>query len=178
MKIMLSLMLFAATMFGASALFANEATKDKESKKAAPASETKATGAKQEASKAPAQAAAAAKAAPAQAGAPVSELKITDGKVGSGAEAVANKKVTVHYRGTLMDGKEFDSSYSRNTPFSFTLGTGQVIKGWDEGVKGMKIGGKRTLMIPPHLAYGERGAGGVIPPNAPLKFEVELLNVE
>jgi FKBP-type peptidyl-prolyl cis-trans isomerase len=166
MKIMPYLMLLSAGLFGAGTLIGNEAAKEKEVKKSNPASETKA---------APAEAAKpAAPAATAQA----SELKMTDSKVGSGAEAVANKKVTVHYRGTLMDGKEFDSSYNRKTPFSFTLGTGQVIKGWDEGVKGMKVGGKRTLMIPPHLAYGERGAGGVIPPNAPLKFEVELLNVE
>ncbi len=108
----------------------------------------------------------------------VKELKITDVKIGTGAEAVPGKKVTVHYRGQLLDGKEFDSSYSRNSPFSFTLGQGQVIKGWDEGVKGMKIGGKRQLLIPPHLAYGERGAGNVIPPNAALKFDVELLGVQ
>jgi FKBP-type peptidyl-prolyl cis-trans isomerase FkpA len=104
-------------------------------------------------------------------------LKYTDDQVGTGAEAQTGKTVVVHYTGWLLDGKKFDSSRDRNQPFSFPLGKGQVIKGWDEGVAGMKIGGKRTLVIPPDLGYGARGAGGVIPPNATLKFEVELLDV-
>jgi FKBP-type peptidyl-prolyl cis-trans isomerase len=97
--------------------------------------------------------------------------------VGTGKEATSGQQVTVHYRGTLTDGREFDASYNRNQPFKFNLGAGQVIKGWDEGVAGMKEGGKRKLTIPPHLGYGARGAGGVIPPNATLVFEVELLQV-
>ena len=105
-----------------------------------------------------------------------SGLSITDLVVGDGAEAVSGETVTVNYRGTLANGKEFDSSYGRG-PFSFPLGAGRVIRGWDEGVAGMKVGGKRKLVIPPDLAYGERGAGGVIPPNATLTFEVELLKV-
>ena len=105
-----------------------------------------------------------------------SGLRITDLVIGSGAEAVAGQTVSVNYRGTLLTGKEFDSSYGRG-PFAFPLGGGRVIKGWDEGVAGMKVGGKRRLVIPPDLAYGERGAGGVIPPNATLVFEVELLQV-
>ena len=106
-----------------------------------------------------------------------SGLKITDLSVGDGAEATAGQVVVVNYRGTLESGKEFDSSYGRG-PFSFPLGAGRVIKGWDEGVAGMKVGGKRKLVIPPDLAYGSRGAGGVIPPNATLVFEVELLDVK
>jgi FKBP-type peptidyl-prolyl cis-trans isomerase FkpA len=105
-------------------------------------------------------------------------LKFTDDQVGTGAEAQAGKTVSVHYTGWLTDGTKFDSSRDRNQPFSFPLGRGQVIKGWDEGVAGMKVGGKRTLTIPPDLGYGARGAGGVIPPNATLKFEVELLDVK
>ncbi|EAU74421.1 FKBP-type peptidyl-prolyl cis-trans isomerase [Synechococcus sp. RS9916] len=107
-----------------------------------------------------------------------SGLRITDLEVGSGAEASAGQTVVVHYRGTLEDGSQFDASYDRGTPFSFPLGAGRVIKGWDEGVQGMKVGGKRKLVIPPDLGYGARGAGGVIPPNATLIFEVELLEVK
>jgi FKBP-type peptidyl-prolyl cis-trans isomerase FkpA len=108
----------------------------------------------------------------------------TDTVVGKGKEAVAGKTVEVHYTGWLHEpaaanqrGKQFDSSVGRG-PFSFPLGAGRVIKGWDEGVAGMKVGGKRTLVIPPELAYGKRGAGGVIPPDATLVFEVELLDVK
>ena len=107
-----------------------------------------------------------------------SGLRITDLEVGSGAEATAGQTVVVHYRGTLEDGSQFDASYDRGTPFSFPLGAGRVIKGWDEGVQGMKVGGKRKLVIPSDLGYGARGAGGVIPPNATLIFEVELLEVK
>jgi peptidylprolyl isomerase len=105
-----------------------------------------------------------------------SGLRITDLVVGEGPEAVAGQTVVVNYRGTLTSGREFDSSYGRG-PFRFPLGGGQVIKGWDEGVAGMKVGGKRRLVIPPDLGYGSRGAGGVIPPDATLIFEVELLQV-
>ena len=105
-----------------------------------------------------------------------SGLQITDLVVGEGEEAKAGQTVSVNYRGTLQNGKEFDSSYGRG-PFSFPLGAGRVIKGWDEGVAGMKVGGKRQLVIPSDLAYGSRGAGGVIPPDATLLFDVELLNV-
>ncbi len=109
----------------------------------------------------------------------INELQSTDVVVGTGAEAVLGKKVTVHYVGTLTDGTKFDASKDRGQPFSFTLGEGQVIKGWDEGVAGMKVGGKRTLVIPSELGYGETGTpGGQIPPNATLKFEIELLKVE
>ena len=107
-----------------------------------------------------------------------SGLKYQDLKVGAGTEAVAGKSVTVHYVGTLTNGKKFDSSRDRNEPFTFKLGAGQVIKGWDEGVAGMKVGGLRKLTIPPDLGYGERGAGPVIGPGATLVFEVELLGVK
>lgn len=106
------------------------------------------------------------------------KLIIEDIKVGTGKEAVAKKQVTVHYTGTLTNGKKFDSSLDRNQPFSFTLGVRQVIQGWDEGFAGMKVGGKRKLTIPPQMAYGERGAGDVIPPNSTLIFDVELLDVK
>jgi len=114
----------------------------------------------------------------------VEKMQVTDLVVGNGAEAVAGKNVTVHYSGWLYDpaqpeskGKPFDSSRDAGRPFTFALGAGQVIAGWDQGVQGMKVGGQRRLVIPHHLAYGERGAGGVIPPRASLVFDVELLDV-
>jgi FKBP-type peptidyl-prolyl cis-trans isomerase len=104
-------------------------------------------------------------------------LVIEELKVGDGAEARAGQTVTVHYVGTLTDGKKFDSSRDRGQGFSFKLGAGQVIKGWDQGVAGMKVGGLRKLTIPPELAYGDRGFPGAIPPRSTLVFEVELLRV-
>jgi len=106
-----------------------------------------------------------------------SGLIVEDINIGEGAAAAAGQKVTVHYTGWLTNGTKFDSSRDRNDPFVFPLGGGRVIKGWDEGVLGMKVGGKRKLTIPPALGYGARGAGSVIPPNATLVFEVELLGV-
>ncbi len=113
------------------------------------------------------------------------ELQIIDTKQGTGKEAAKDKAVIVHYTGWLYDeskpdkkGMKFDSSRDRQVPFGFFLGAGKVIRGWDEGVVGMKVGGQRTLIIPPALGYGERGAGGVIPPNATLIFDVELVDVK
>ena len=115
----------------------------------------------------------------------VTELIRQDDRVGTGAEAQSGRVVVVHYTGWLYDasrpdrkGAQFDSSRDRNEPFSFNLGAGEVIRGWDEGVAGMKVGGRRTLTIPPDMGYGARGAGGVIPPNATLLFDVELLDVK
>ena len=115
----------------------------------------------------------------------ITQLIRTDDTVGNGHEAVAGRRVTVHYTGWLYDdsrpdhkGRKFDSSRDRNDPFTFRLGGGEVIRGWDEGVAGMKVGGRRTLTIPPDYGYGARGAGGDIPPNATLLFDVELLDVK
>lgn len=106
------------------------------------------------------------------------ELTIIDHQIGTGAEAVAGKTVSVHYTGTLTNGSKFDSSLDRGTPFTFTLGKGQVIQGWDKGIAGMKVGGKRRLEIPADMGYGARGFPPVIPPNSTLIFEVELLGVK
>lgn len=107
-----------------------------------------------------------------------SGLKVEMIKEGTGPQPQPGQTVTVHYTGTLMSGRKFDSSRDRGQPFSFQLGRGQVIKGWDEGLALMKVGSRATLTIPPHLGYGERGAGGVIPPNATLVFDVELLGAK
>lgn len=106
------------------------------------------------------------------------KLEIVDIEVGTGKTADVGQRVSVHYTGTLEDGTKFDSSKDRNAPFEFNLGRGEVIKGWDQGVQGMKEGGKRKLIIPSHLAYGKRGVPGVIPPGATLIFEVELLSIK
>jgi peptidylprolyl isomerase len=112
----------------------------------------------------------------------VTGLQYIDTELGTGAEAVGGEKAVVHYTGWLYKdgekGRKFDSSVDRKEPFKFPLGAGRVIAGWDQGVAGMKIGGSRTLVIPPELGYGARGAGGVIPPNATLVFDVELLGVK
>ena len=115
----------------------------------------------------------------------ITSLQVTDSKVGTGTAASSGKQVSVHYTGWLYDpkavdrhGRKFDSSRDRGEPFSFKLGARQVISGWDQGVAGMKVGGTRTLVIPSDLAYGSRGAGGAIPPNATLVFDVELLDVK
>jgi peptidylprolyl isomerase len=107
-----------------------------------------------------------------------SGLAYEDVVVGTGPSPTAGKMVKVHYTGTLENGTKFDSSVDRGQPFEFTIGVGQVIPGWDEGVMGMKVGGKRKLVIPPQLGYGAAGAGGVIPPNATLLFDVELLDAQ
>lgn len=170
----------------ASAPAATEAAKPAESASQAPATEAAkpADPAAQAAATAPAAETAAA--APAVASSSITSLQSNDVKAGTGAEAVAGKAVTVHYTGWLYDekaadkhGAQFDSSHDREEPFEFTLGGGQVIQGWDQGVAGMKVGGQRTLTIPASLAYGESGAGGgAIPPNATLVFDVELLDVK
>src|SRR5438270_4865192 len=115
----------------------------------------------------------------------ITSLQVADKKAGSGAPAAAGKQVTVHYSGWLYDakapdrhGKKFDSSRDRNEPFTFRLGAGEVIRGWDQGVAGMKVGGARTLIIPSDLGYGARGAGAAIPPNSTLAFDVERLEVK
>ena len=120
-----------------------------------------------------------------QSGADINELQKIDTVVGTGAEAKPSMTVSVHYTGWLYSvgakdhkGQKFDSSLDRGQPFSFPLGAGRVIRGWDEGVSGMKVGGKRTLIIPPQMGYGPRGAGNVIPPNATLLFDVELLGIK
>jgi FKBP-type peptidyl-prolyl cis-trans isomerase len=107
-----------------------------------------------------------------------SGLEYIEVEEGSGAQAEAGKTVSVHYTGKFQDGRVFDSSISRGAPITFPLGAGRVIRGWDEGIALMKVGGKAQLIVPPHLAYGERGAGGVIPPNTTLVFDVELVSVD
>ncbi len=105
-------------------------------------------------------------------------VSVIDTVVGEGEVSIPNTLVTVHYRGVLEDGTVFDSSYERGEPFQFILGAGQVIPGWEIGIQGMKVGGQRTLVVPPEFAYGEYGAGEIIPPNATLVFQVELLSIE
>ena len=107
----------------------------------------------------------------------MSELVVDDTQVGNGDEAASGNTVTVHYTGMLLDGTKFDSSHDRNQPFSFRIGEGRVIRGWEEGLVGMKVGGKRTLTIPPDMAYGSRGVPPAIPPDATLKFDIELLEL-
>ena len=107
-----------------------------------------------------------------------SELVIEDLVIGTGLEAVAGNTITVNYSGTLLNGTKFDSSYDRGVPFTFILGAGEVIAGWDQGFAGMKVSGKRKITIPSHIGYGEQGAGAQIPPNSTLVFEVELLEVK
>ncbi|MEE4184623.1 MAG: FKBP-type peptidyl-prolyl cis-trans isomerase [Gammaproteobacteria bacterium] len=131
-----------------------------------------------------ADSAAPAESQPAVAGAPITALQITDTLVGDGAVATPGRDIVVHYTGWLYDptqpdnkGRQFDSSVDRGQPFVFPLGAGRVIQGWEQGFDGMQIGGKRTLIIPPDMAYGKRGAGAAIPPNATLLFEVELLDI-
>jgi FKBP-type peptidyl-prolyl cis-trans isomerase len=109
---------------------------------------------------------------------PITELMIKDRVVGSGSEVKSGDTVDVHYTGTFLDGRKFDSSLDRGQPFSFKVGAGSVIKGWDQGLVGMKTGGKRQLIIPSELAYGEVGAPGAIPPNTPLVFEIELVAIK
>ena len=108
----------------------------------------------------------------------VTSLRIEEVQVGEGTEAQPGRKVTVHYTGTLLEGTEFDSSRDRNQPFTFTLGAGEVIPGWDEGLDGMRVGGIRRLTVPARMAYGSRGYGADIPPNAALRFDIQLLSVE
>jgi peptidylprolyl isomerase len=110
-------------------------------------------------------------------GAPPAELEITDLVIGDGDEATPGRTVAVHYLGVTFQGEEFDASWNRGSPFQFQLGAGRVIAGWDQGVAGMRVGGRRKLVIPPHLAYGNRGAGGVIKPGDTLIFVVDLLKV-
>lgn len=107
-----------------------------------------------------------------------SGLQIQDSQIGTGAAVKSGDTVLIHYKGTLTNGTEFDSSYGRGQPFETRIGVGQVIKGWDQGIVGMKVGGKRKLIIPPELGYGSQGAGGAIPPNATLIFEVELMGIK
>ena len=107
----------------------------------------------------------------------VSELKVEDIKVGEGREVKSGDTVVIDYKGTLLDGTKFDSSYDRGKPFETAIGVGRVIQGWDQGVPGMKVGGKRKLTIPPDLGYGEQGVPGTIPPNSTLVFEVELVDI-
>ena len=106
------------------------------------------------------------------------KLEITDQKIGTGSAVKKGDTVVIHYLGTLADGTKFDSSYDRKAPFETQIGVGQVIQGWDEGVIGMQVGGKRKLVIPPEMGYGSQGAGNVIPPNATLTFEVELVGIK